>query len=101
MNVIFSLIINITISFDIISLIIQFLFSVGLYRGIRWIRWLFVIGELSGALVMFLLSFNLLTTYQFGINIFAFFMGIVLGINGLLLIFNKGVSEFLYSQRVK
>ncbi|MEG2776121.1 MAG: hypothetical protein RR915_02905 [Cellulosilyticaceae bacterium] len=100
-NILFSLAHSMITSFDIGSLIIQFLLSASLFSGIKWLRWLLIIRELSSSLVMLLAPFTLGATFPLGLNISLFILGIILAMSGLLLIFNQDVNAFLSSQRTQ
>ena len=103
LNIIFTILSNIIGSFNIFNIIIQISLSVALFMGVRWVRWFFVAGSvLSIGFTLYALM-NLLGQGEIyiGYIIFMILSLIEAAVSGGLLAFNKGVSEFLYSQRTE
>lgn len=101
-NVVIEILGSVFVSFNVIQLIVQIAFSIALYWGVRWVRWLFVIGS---ALNVFFALQMLYFFIDIGESI-PILLGVILILDvvyavgtGVLLIFSKSVSEFLYGQR--
>lgn len=89
-------IISMFVRFNIITLIIQVVLSIALFRGVTWVRYFFAINAALGSLMAF---------YYLGVNNSAF--NIMLAVTvvvyqvicSILLFVSKSVSEFLYMQK--
>ena len=99
-NLFFTLITNLFLSFNLLNIIVQVALCLGLYIGIRWIRWLFILGGVAGMLLT-------LTQLMAGMSM-PFWLLTLLLLNGFcallsaaLLLFNKHVADFLYEQYVQ
>ena len=103
LNIIFTILSNIIGSFNILNVIIQISLSVALFMGVSWVRWFFVAGSILNIGVSLYVLMNLLGEWEIyiGYIIFTILSLIQAAVSGGLLAFNKGVSEFLYSQRTE
>ncbi len=103
LNIIFTILSNIIGSFNILNVIIQISLSVALFMGVSWVRWFFVAGSVLsiGFTLYALMSLLGQGEIYIGYIIFMILSLIQAAVSGGLLAFNKGVSEFLYSQRTE
>jgi hypothetical protein len=98
LNIILSVISFFT-DFDFISLIVQIALSIALYRGVRWVKYLFAAGSVI-SVILILYAFtsgnfdmpNVLIGFLIFCLIFSVFSAIFLFVS-------KSVSAFLYAQR--
>ena len=98
---IFSTISNILFDFNVFDILISYAMAIALFCGVRWIRWLYV----ASAFISCLTFFSVLASSSTDIPALGWFI-ITLGtaydlVCGVLLAFNKSVSEFLYHQQTK
>ena len=88
-------------NWNIISLIVQVVLSVALFCGVAWVRYLFIIGSVLGVVVTIAVLPEIMTDSRVPAGLI-----ILLAANvafaiasAVLLLANKGVREFLYSQK--
>lgn len=93
------IIITAFIQFNLISIIYNLILNFLLYSGFKFIRYLFAVGSILAALVIFINYLVFLEIYgAFFTNIYCVYAIICLFI-AYALFKNQAVSEFLYSQR--
>jgi len=87
--------------FSIVVLILEIIFSIALYCGVAWVRYLFVIVSAYQAFVSFMSIFELNSYGGVSAEWYLLFTAIlVYNIAFVILLFvNRSVSEFLYGQR--
>ncbi len=108
-NIIFSLISNLFININIVTLILDIVFSIMLLRGIGWVRYLYIASDIINIFAYITLLATLFTEYFTELGalstqqpLLLLYAGLIFikAITGsLLLIFHKGVHEFLYAQK--
>lgn len=87
-------------SFNLLSLIVQVALSIALFMGVSWVRYLFAISSALSVLII-LFSFVNISSERVPVNVAVVSLIIVAYsvTSTLLLLINKSVSEFLYSQK--
>jgi hypothetical protein len=97
-NIVLS-VISFFIEFNFLPLAVQIALSIALYRGVRWVRYLFAAGAvLSVILILYLLTVVDSDMSFFLVGFFIFML--VYSISSALLLFaNKSVGAFLYAQK--
>lgn len=104
-NVVITLLSNIIGSFNVINVIIQVAFSVALFMGVRWVKWLFIVGSVLSVLLAFYIFFtsmDILNNTALIWNVTVLIATLIEAVvAGIMLIFSKSVAEFLYDQRTK
>ena len=98
LNIIFSIINNIMGNFSILKIIVQIVLSTALFMGVKWVRYLFVVG----ALLSIIFNLYIFSSYMAQDKVICLVSCLIHAIiSGSLLAFNKSVSDFLYYQRTR
>lgn len=96
LNIIFSIISNIIGNFNILKVIVQIVLSTALFMGVKWVRYLFVVG----AFLSIIFNLYIFSSYMAQDKVIWLVSCLIHSIiSGSLLAFNKSVSDFLYYQR--
>ena len=86
-------------SFNLLSLIVQVALSIALFMGVSWVRYLFAI---AAAMNVIFILFALINT-AVGLPVYLIIISLLIiaysVASSLLLLINKSISEFLYSQK--
>ena len=105
-NIVISIISPIVSGFtigSIFSIVIDVILSVCLIMGVVWVKWLFIITSAIASFVQFLLLYSFINDSSLGVPLFIVcIISLAYRLTCAILLFsNKGVEEYLYSQKHK